>query len=462
MKGLTWKYNLNQKIINDKINVIVKDTELRTYFDSKNHLIRSKFYHLLCSKCNYLYWKEEIRVENSYCPCCINKVVVKGINDISTTHPELLVYFENIEDAYTHTYGSQDYIWVICPICKTRKYMQISHLTAKGIGCQNCSDGISYPEKFIANMLMQMNIDFIRQYSRKHAKWVGYNFYDFYLPSYNMIIEVHGMQHYKQSFSKIKLKDQIAIDNKKRNNAIKNGITYYIEIDARYSDMNYIKTSVLNNKLSEIINLKNIKWELCNEAGCNSIVKEVCEYWKNHDLTPEEVGNHFKLDRCTVGSYLKKGTINGWCDYDSQASLLQSLKNNAPKINYDKVKQVCEYWNTGFTIKELTEKFHMSQPTITNYLKIGNKEKLCNYSIKESKIRASKINKENLSKKVNVYKDGKYIMSEINARVLSEISLEVLGIKLCRSNINAVCKRERKQHHGFVFRYDEDDEFKTN
>jgi hypothetical protein len=61
---------------------------------------------------------------------------------------------------------------------------------------------------------------------------------------------------------------------------------------------------------------------------------------------------------------------------------------------------------------------------------------------------------------VNVYKDGEYILSEVNARILSEVSLDKLGVKLCKGNISAVCKRDRNHHYGFVFRYDNDDEFK--
>lgn len=211
-----WKFDINQNINNEKIDATILSREIRERIDNKNHIIRKKWYYILCNKCTYKYYKEENRVENSYCPCCINKVVVKGVNDIATTHPETFVYFENKEDAYTHTYGSEKYVWCICPICNTRKHMVIGRLTTHGLCCQNCSDGISYPEKFVANMLMQLNIKFIRQYSKVNASWVKDKFYDFYLPDYNMIIEVHGMQHYKQSFLKVKYEDQIQIDYDKK------------------------------------------------------------------------------------------------------------------------------------------------------------------------------------------------------------------------------------------------------
>lgn len=276
-----------------------------------------------------------------------------------------------------------------------------------------------------------------------------------------MIIEVHGMQHYKQSFTKLSYEKQIKIDKEKRDNAMQNNVSHYIEIDARYSDMEFIRMSIMNNELSNIIDMSNIKWELCNEAGCNSIMKMVCDYWENNKdvLTTNDVAKYFQIDRCTVASYLKRGVINGWCKYNPREELLKTQKNNAHKIDYDIIKKVCNDWNDGFGVLEISEKYRLSKTTTGSYLRYGNENDLCNYSISEARKRG---NTKSLtsSRQVNVYKDGKYIMSETNARILSEMSLEKLGIKLCRSNIAAVCARNRKQHHGFEFRYDDDDEFK--
>lgn len=459
-KNINWKYGVNQNIKNDKENITIISREIRERIDSKNHRIRSKYYYILCNECGYKFYKNERSVEG-YCPCCNNKVVVRGVNDIATTHPEFVKYFEDVNDAYNHTYGSEKYVWCICPICKTRKYMQIAHLIKKGICCQNCGDGISYPEKFISNMFIQLNIPFIRQYSKKYASWIENNFYDFYLPDYNMIIEVHGMQHYKQCFSKISYEEQSRIDKNKKDLAIKNNISYYIEIDARYSEMDYIKTSVLNNEISKIIDLSNVNWRSCNEAASSSIVKEVCEFWESNkeNLTTNDVSKHFMIDRCTVVSYLKRGTINRWCNYNARESLLRTLKNNAPKTDFNIVKEICEDWNNGLGVLELSEKYNFSKTTIASYLRYGNENNLCNYSVSESKRRGS-TKSLNKSMQVNVYKDGEYILSEVNARILAEVSLDKLGVKLCKGNISAVCKRDRNHHYGFVFRYDNDDEFK--
>ena len=57
------------------------------------------------------------------------------------------------------------------------------------VGCPICSDGKSYPEKFIASYLRQIGEPFITEYS---AKWSNDRRYDFYLPNMNMFIEVDG------------------------------------------------------------------------------------------------------------------------------------------------------------------------------------------------------------------------------------------------------------------------------
>ena len=53
------------------------------------------------------------RIQGNGCPYCSNRKVVKGFNDVATTHPYMVVYFPNIEDAHTHTYGSGDEVDLI-------------------------------------------------------------------------------------------------------------------------------------------------------------------------------------------------------------------------------------------------------------------------------------------------------------------------------------------------------------
>ena len=116
-------------------------------------------------KCEYGHeWEATIhnRVKGNDCPYCSNQKVLKGYNDIATTHSHYARYFVNINDAHNHSYGSNKKVELKCPECKHIKTMTINNLTRQGLSCDLCSDGISYPEKLMASILTKLNIKFIK------------------------------------------------------------------------------------------------------------------------------------------------------------------------------------------------------------------------------------------------------------------------------------------------------------
>ena len=132
---------------------------------------------------------------NTNCPYCANYncKVLREFNDIATTRPDLIKYFVNIKDAYTHTKGSNDKVEMRCPICGTIKVMRISDFIRKGFGCPKCGDGISYPEKLMASVLEKLGVEFTRQLIYNNGK----HKYDFYIKLWKAIFETHGIQHYE-------------------------------------------------------------------------------------------------------------------------------------------------------------------------------------------------------------------------------------------------------------------------
>lgn len=128
------------------------------------------------------------------CPVCSKKKIVSGINDFATTHPTLMCYLKNKNDGHENFYGSAKKTIVKCPICGYEKEMSFNALTEKGFSCPLCSDGISFGEKYVSSMLSQINIKYE---SQKTFEWAENKRYDFYLQEHNMIIEVHGLQHYE-------------------------------------------------------------------------------------------------------------------------------------------------------------------------------------------------------------------------------------------------------------------------
>lgn len=317
----------NKKTINMKF----KDKNIKLIEEVKTKNDKHK---LICLVCGQI-WEsnlQNILRKGKGCPVCANKKVVKGINDIATTHPHLVKYFVNKEDAYKYSYGNgKKRVPIKCLNCGNIKYLSMNDLTrrySEGFRCSKCSDGTSYPEKFIMNILGQLDVEFKSQYS---PKWIKPKKYDFYIKDLNMIIETHGKQHYSDKTSfKIcggrTLEEEQANDKYKREIALANGIKHYIELDCRESNMEWIKNSILNSKLSELFDINKIDWTSCAEFANSNRVKEVCEYWNNRkdDETTSDVGRKFDLDRSSIVTYLKKGTKLRWCNYDPKEESFKS------------------------------------------------------------------------------------------------------------------------------------------
>lgn len=252
--------------------------------------------------------------KGSGCPVCNKRLIVKGINDFATTHPNLMKYLKNQEDGYKNFYGSAKKTIVKCPVCGTEKEMSFNALTEKGFSCPSCSDGLSFGEKYVFSMLSQLKLNFETQ---KTFDWSFQKRYDFYLPNENMIIEVHGLQHYEPpmgNWTGISLEQQQANDLEKKTLAETNGIDTYIEIDARRSDGTYIKENLINN-LENIFDLSKVDWNKCLESTMTSLIKITCDLW-NSGLDVKHIADEIKISTSGVRKYLKQGNKVGWCDYE--------------------------------------------------------------------------------------------------------------------------------------------------
>lgn len=88
----------------------------------------------------------------------------------------------------------------------TKKYGEIRNIPfhirtiykMHSIGCPKCSDGISYPGKFLIEIFNQMEVDILFRPTIKDISWTKPHFYDFYDPEIKVIVEVNGMQHYEK------------------------------------------------------------------------------------------------------------------------------------------------------------------------------------------------------------------------------------------------------------------------
>lgn len=287
-------------------------------------------------------------VDNNNCYYC-NKCVKNNKQrwrNISETHPELINYFVNKEDAITYSHGSNKNVNLKCPECGYIQNMKICNFINRGFSCQRCGDGISYPEKFIMSLFIQLNIEFIFQLSKKNFKWCQDYRYDFYIPDINCIVEVQGGQHFKESKRGRNLQKEQENDVIKERLAKENNINQYICIDCRNSNIDWIKQSILKSDLLELIDFKfekdNINWIECHKYACNSFVKKASEMWNNGLTNTLEIAKELKVSQGTAIKYLKDGAKLKYTSY-------------LPNYNRDEVSKPVRCINTNEIFKSQEE-----------------------------------------------------------------------------------------------------------
>lgn len=262
-------------------------------------------------------------------------MICRQCNTIFITHPHLAKFFINKEDMHKYTKGKKEKVIMNCPNCGYEKNLRIHTLIESGFGCHRCSDGIPYPEKFLFKMLEQLNKDFKSQLSKTIFDWCGNYKYDKYIKNINCIIEIHGKQHYEENKNwKMSLKDVQINDNLKEVLARNNGISNYIVIDCRYSDMDWIKNNIIKSKLPDLLDFKeaDIDWIKCHEFSCGSLVKIASNLWQDGIKNTKEIADILKIHRSTAVRYLNQGFKMNWCEYNSYKESKTNLILMSEKI----------------------------------------------------------------------------------------------------------------------------------
>jgi len=278
------------------------------YFDVINSRKRRKTNIDLCIKClAKIKGKEQIIADIDNC--------------IANTNPELAKLLWNIEDSFKYKSQSNEKADFRCPFCNNNVGKKVINNIYKSlkVPCP-CNDGISFPEKFMFNVLTQLNVkfDFQKCFKWSKSEKNGTRPYDFYLIDYSIIVETHGNQHYKRGFETIggrTLEEEQENDKIKKELACENGITKYIEIYCRVSETNFIKNNIMNSELNLLFDFSKIEWYKCFEFALNSLVKKACDLY-NEEKSPKEICDILKLSKNTINRYLNQGTKLNFCNYD--------------------------------------------------------------------------------------------------------------------------------------------------
>ena len=108
------------------------------------------------------------------CPFCRGLRVDQN-NCVASIRPDLIKYFKNKEDSFKYTLNSSKKVQLKCPNCGYEKATIVQNLTKRGFSCSMCGDGISYPNKFIRNMLDMLGIPFESEWSNEKCKGCFYD-----------------------------------------------------------------------------------------------------------------------------------------------------------------------------------------------------------------------------------------------------------------------------------------------
>ena len=176
------------------------------------------------------------------CPYCNGKK--KNIKDF--------IEKVNLIHNFKYDYSLSEYIdantplKIICPIHGEFKQLYRKHL--QGQGCPKCRKSLG--EKNIRNFLKNSNILFEEQKKFTNLKDSKFLYFDFYIPSKNLLIEFNGIQHYSNTFNKSlhEWHRQLHHDWLKRKYAKENGITLLVIPYWNLSKLNLIFTKLLMSK----------------------------------------------------------------------------------------------------------------------------------------------------------------------------------------------------------------------
>lgn len=288
--------------------------------------------------------------------------VVKGKNDLWTTHPEIAKLLLNKDDGYTLSKESHKKADFKCPNCGIVIRNKIVRSVGQyGLKCPNCSDGISYPEKFVSCLLDFLKVSYVRDTA---VPWSGDKRYDFYIEDMSLIIETHGAQHYslEKAFNKDNARDEIDNDAYKKKLALDNGIKNYVELDCRNSDFNYIKNSILNSKLTSMFDFDNVDWNQVGQNSLKSKVLEVCNVYNSGIKSTIKIANMLNLHITTVRDYLGRCADVGLCDYSPDRHK-QIICVDTGEI-YPSLQAVGD---AGFNMSQVSECCHGTAKTCGGY-----------------------------------------------------------------------------------------------
>lgn len=169
---------------------ILEEKEIKTLEPFVNSTKKIK----LCCKKGHVFSKKPSELKWNGCPMCGREKTNSFLKEKSkSAKSEVEVYAK--ENGYTILSKIGNMRQQICVDfnCGHEPHWVTSHDFKRGHGCPHCRE--SKGEVVIREYLERLGIEYKTQ-----LKLLNNKLYDIYIPTYNLIVEVHGIQHYEHSY----------------------------------------------------------------------------------------------------------------------------------------------------------------------------------------------------------------------------------------------------------------------
>ena len=402
---------------------------------------------------------------------------------IYQTDPWMMAYFVDDKLPYLYSHSSRMSALMRCPRCGYEKIRKIKRLYEGGFACPKCGDGISYPNKFMFNILDQLKIPFLYEVSRttEGFEWIsGMYRYDFYFQnsSGRYFIEMDGHYHSTSEYTQESdvVKDKLAIEH---NIGV---IRIRCDYDRVQNRFEFIKDNILASELPHLLQFSesDIDWDKCELCANSSLMIDACELWSSGVCNTLNIANQLHISRVTASIYLKRGSELGLCDYnpedESQKVLLKGRTQDAER---KKCKPVAVYNTMGMIavfdgavqLSNASDSLfgvHISRPMITNVCQgklksnVGLRFQLINrdeyenfYNMFGGNINLELFNPNikysSKEKPVAVFYQKNLIDIFSGKTEASDVLAKRFGVEFSIYAITNVCLGKQKQHNGFTF-----------
>lgn len=379
----------------------------------------------ICSKCGYRF-KAKInnRAIRKSCACCERKVVVRGVNDLATTHPKLAAEWhptKNKELKPTDVlFGSARKVWWICP--EGHSYLASILHRSGGTNCPICHSGrqTSFAEQAVYFYVKKVFPDAISRYKEIFSNSMEL---DIFIPSCKLAIEYDGGVWHKPETLKREIKKYAICQ--------KNGIRL-IRLREKRTENDQLTADEIMSIPGNMYEPKELSSVI--QFLLDKIDPETAMWTRKRPVFHSRVDINIKRDEAEIRSYMTKQSGGSFAEcYPELAREWHPVKNG--KMTPEMVKphaEISAWWICPICGNEY-------QATVSHR----------SYGTGCPKCGRRKTAQASQRKVAMIDPITNDVIS-----VFASITEAAQETSINPSNISTVCKGKRKKAGGFVWKYE--------